>query len=131
MNDKIHESAGVENAEDKSIVVESDDESIGVNSESTGVSKANNMALIDEAITEAEQNTVEGTELFARNTDNDISKDTEEGEPWFNEVKVETEETWDEHVIHMDAQVLTRDNVYNLWRQGDRRTDYTHQCGFS
>ena len=46
MNDKIHESAGVENAEDKSIVVESDDESIGVNSESTGVSKAKTLPLI-------------------------------------------------------------------------------------
>ena len=69
------------------------------------------MALIEEAISEVEQDIVEGTELLAG-------------------IETETDDTRDENLIHPETQVQTEEHTYSLHRGGDRRMDYMHQRGF-
>ena len=62
--------------EDESTGVDRDDDkSTGVKSEITGVTKENdesdNMALLEEAIAEAERDIVEGAEILSGNSDKD------------------------------------------------------------
>ena len=106
-----NKSTGMANAGDKRTGVESDVESTGVKSERAGVTKSKNMTLIEEDISEAEENTAEGKYLLTGNTDSATGKDIEESDPQFDEVKVETEELRGKHVIHQDTQVPTANNV--------------------
>ena len=69
------------------------------------------MALIDEAMAEAERDIAERKELLA-------------------ETETETEDTWDENVIHPYLQVPTEEHTYNLRQRGNRQLDYTHRFGF-
>ena len=81
----------------KIIGVDSNNESTGIKSESgsTGATdKADEMAIIEEAIAESERDIAEGTELLAG-------------------TETETEDTWDENVIHPDFQVPTVEHTYN------------------
>ena len=101
---------GVRN-KDKSTGVDNDNESMGINSESrsTGATdKADKIALIEEAISEAERDIAEGTELLAG-------------------TESETEDTRDRNVIHPYLQVPTEEHTYNLRR---RRPDYINRYGF-
>ena len=65
------------------------------------------MALIEEAISEAEQDIAEGTELLTG-------------------TEAENEDTWDENVIHPYLQVPKEEHTYNLRRRGNWRPDYTY-----
>ena len=95
-------SAGVEN-DGKIIEVRHDDKTTGVNSDNesmesgiTGATEnADKMALIEESIAEAEQDIAEETDLLAG-------------------TKTETENTWNENLIHPDLQVPTVEHTYNL-----------------
>ena len=69
------------------------------------------MALIEEAISEAERGIAEGIELLSGN-------------------ETETEETRDENVIHTDLQVSTVEHTYNFWLRRNPRPDYTNRYGF-
>ena len=115
-------STGVENYgkttgvqyDNKTTGVESDNESTGVNSESvsTGATdKADEMALIEEAISEAGRDIAEWTELLAG-------------------TETETEDTRDKKMIHPDLHVLPVEQTYNLRRRRNTRTDYTNRYGF-
>ena len=79
---------------------------------STGATdKADKMALIEEAITEAERDIAEGTDLLAG---------TETG----------TEDTRNENVIHTYFQVTTVEHTYNLRQISNPWSDYTNRYGF-
>ena len=69
------------------------------------------MALIEEAITEAERDIAEGTDLLAG---------TETG----------TEDTRKENVIHPYLQVPTVEHTYNLRQRRNPRPGYTIRYGF-
>ena len=68
--------------------------------------KADEMALIEEAISGVERDIVEGTDILAG-------------------TKTETEDTRNENVIHPDLQVPTVEQTYNLRRRRNPRTEYT------
>ena len=116
--DNDTESIGVENDgeitgmqhNEKTTGVDSDKES----TESGGAGateKADEMALIEETIAEAEQDIAEETDLLAG-------------------TKTETENTWNENLIHPDLQVPTVEHTYNLWRRRNPQLDYTNRYGF-
>ena len=65
------------------------------------------MALIEEAISEAERGKVEGIELLAG-------------------TETETEDARDKNEIHPDLQVPAVEHTYNLRQRGNLRPDYTH-----
>ena len=69
------------------------------------------MALIEEAIAEAERYIVEGTELLAG-------------------TETKTEDTRDENVIHPDLQVPTVEHTYNLRRRSNPQPEYTNRYIF-
>ena len=71
------------------------------------------MALIEEAIAEAEQDIVEGAEILSGNSDKDGGEDAR-----------------DKNVIHPETQVPTTENEYNLQQQGNLHPDYSHHYGF-
>ena len=97
--------------------VRHDDEITGVhsNNESTGVKlesgstgttdKADEMALIGEAIEEAQQDIAEGADLLAG-------------------TETENEDTWNKNVIHPDSQVPTVEHTYNIRRGSNTRPHY-------
>ena len=58
------------------------------------------MALIEEAIAEEDRDITERTALLAG-------------------TEVETEDTWDKSVIHLDLQVPTEEHTYNLRQRGN------------
>ena len=62
--------------------------------------EANDMALIEEDIAEAERDIVEGTELLS-------------GE------NIKTDDKQDKHMMHPEDQLLTVENVYNLQQRGN------------
>ena len=62
------------------------------------------MALIKDAIVEAEQYIAEGTELLAG-------------------TEAKTEDTWDENVIHPDFKAPKEKHTYNLRRRENRQPD--------
>ena len=100
--------------DNKSTGVDSDNESIGVKSESISrgsTDKADEMALIEEAIAEAERDIAEGTDLLAG-------------------TETETEDARNENVIHPCLQVPTVEHTYNLRRRRNPRPDYTNRYGF-
>ena len=100
--------------DDKITGVDSDNDRTGIKSESGSMGatyKADEMALIEEAISEAERDIVEGTYLLAG-------------------TETKTEDTWDENVIHPYLQVPTVEHTYNLRRRRYPRPDYTNRCGF-
>ena len=79
---------------------------------STGATyEAAEMALIEEAISEAERNIAEGTDLLAG-------------------TETKTKNTRDENVIHLDLQVLTLEHTYNLRQGRNPRPEYTNRYGF-
>ena len=45
-------------------------------------------------------------------------------------IESKTEDTRDENVIHPDLQVPKEEHIYNLWKKGNRRPDYTHRYEF-
>ena len=95
---------------DKITGVDSDNES--AQSGSTGTTdEADKLALIEEAIAEAERDISEGTDLLAG---------TETG----------TEDARNENVIHPDLQVPRVKHTYNLRRRKHPRPDYTNRYGF-
>ena len=107
------ENTGVRH-DDESIGVDRDNESMGIKSESrsTGATdKAEEMALIEEAIAEVERDITEGTEILAG-------------------TEAETEDIWDKNVIHPDLQVPTEEHTHNLRRRGNWQLEYTHRYGF-
>ena len=73
--------------------------------------KADELALIGEAIVEAERGIAEATELLAG-------------------TETETEETRNENVIHPALQVPTVEHTYNLWQIKHPQPDYTNRYGF-
>ena len=90
--------------------VDSDNDSM--ESGSAGATeKVYEMALIEEAISEAEQDIAEWTDLIAGN-------------------KIETEDTRNENVIHPDLQVPTVEYTYNLRQRKYPRPEYTNRYGF-
>ena len=94
--------------------VDIDSESMGVKSESgsTGTTnEADEMALIEEAIAEAERGITEGTELLAG-------------------TETETEDTRGKNVIHPDFQVTKVEHTYNLRRSRNLRPEYTNRYVF-
>ena len=64
------------------------------------------MALIEEAVAKAEQYIAEGTELPAKNADEDNREDKR-----------------DENMIRHEAQVPTTQNVQNLRQRSNQRLD--------
>ena len=99
---KDNESTGVQN--DGEITgVRHNDKIIGVNSDNETPElvsmeanyKADELALIQEAITESEQDITEGTDILAG-------------------TETETEEAQNENVIHLTLQVPTVEHTYNL-----------------
>ena len=75
---------------------------------STGATnEADETEIIDEAIAEAEQDIVEGTDLLAG-------------------TETETEDIRNKNVIHPDLQVPTVEHTYNLQRRRNPRPDYTN-----
>ena len=68
--------------------------------------KADEMALVKEAIEEAERYIAEGTDLLAG-------------------IETETEDTRKENVIHTDLQVSTVEHTYNLRRRRNPWPEYT------
>ena len=114
-------STGVENDgkitgvqhDDKITVVDSDNERMGIKSESgiTGANdEADRMELIKEAVSEADRDIAEVTELLAGN-------------------EAETEYTRDENVIYTDSKVPTEEHTYNLQQRGNQQPDFTHRNG--
>ena len=73
--------------------------------------EADKLALIEEAISEAERDIVEATDLL-------------EG------TETETEEAQNENVIDPDLQVPTVEHTYNLQQIKNPRPDYTNRYGF-
>ena len=115
MNDD--ENTGVAIAKYESTGVDSNDENTRVKSENY---KESDMVLIDKDTTESELIIAEETELLARNANKETGKEIGEGE-------AEMEDAQDKQVIHPEAQVVTAENLYNIWRQENKRTDYTHR----
>ena len=90
--------------------VDSDNKSReSVNTEATD--EAGEMALIEEAIAEAERDIAEGVDLLAG-------------------TETKTEYTWNENAIHPDFQVPTVEHTYNLRQRSNPRPDYTNRYGF-
>ena len=108
-------SEGVEN-DGKIIEVRHDDKITGVDSDndsielvSTGVTdKADEIALIEEAIAEADRDISEGTDLLAR-------------------TETKTEDARNEKVIHPDLQVPIVEHTYNLRQIRNPRPEYTNR----
>ena len=73
--------------------------------------KAEEMALIEEAISEAERDIAEGDYLLAG-------------------TETKTEDTRNENVIHPDLQVPTVQYTYNLRRRINLPLEYTNRYGF-
>ena len=69
------------------------------------------MALIEEAISEAERYIAEGNDLLSG-------------------PETETDGAWNENVIHPDLQITTVEHTYNLRRRRNPRPDYTNGYGF-
>ena len=112
------ESTGVEN--DRKITgVCHNDEITGVDSDNKSTEsgstvapdEADEMALIEEVIAEAEQNILGGTYLLAG-------------------TETETEDTKNKNVIHIDLQVPTVEHTYNFRRIRNPRPEYTIRYGF-
>ena len=94
--------------------MDSDNDSMGVKSESgsTGATdEADEMALIEEAIAEADRDITKGTDLLAG-------------------TETETEDTQNKNVIHPDFLVPIVEHTYNLRRRSNLRPDYTNRYGF-
>ena len=99
--------------------VRHDNEITGVDSDnkrtesgSTGKNdEADELALIEEAIAEAERDIAEATDLLAG-------------------TETENEEAQNENLIHPALQVPTVEHTYNLWRRKNPRPDYTNRYGF-
>ena len=116
--DNDNESTGVDN-DGKITGVRHDNEITGVDSDnkrtesgSTGKNdEADELALIEEAIAEAERDIAEATDLL-------------EG------TETENDEARNENVIHPSLQVPTVEHAYNLWRRKHPRLDYTNRYGF-
>ena len=116
--ENVTESTGVEN-DRKTTGVRHDDKTTGVDSDnestesgSTGATdKEDGMALIEEAIAEAERDIAEGTDILAG-------------------TETETEDARNENMIHTDFQVPTVEHTYNFWRGRNPRPDYTNRYGF-
>ena len=90
--------------------VDSDNES--TESVSTGKNdEADELALIEEAIAEAERDIAEATDLLAG-------------------TETENEETRNENVIHPALQVPKVEHTYNLRRIKHPQPDYTNRYGF-
>ena len=76
---------------------------------STGeTDKADELALIEEAIIEAERDIAEAIDLLAR-------------------TETETEEARNENVIHPDLQVPTVEHTYNLHQRKHPQPHYTNR----
>ena len=73
--------------------------------------RADELALIEGAIAEAERDITEATDILAG-------------------TETETEEARNENVIHPDLQVPTVEHTYNLRRRKNPRPDYTSTYGF-
>ena len=94
----------------KTIVVDSNYKNM--ESGSTGATdEVDEMALIEEAVLEAERDITEGTDLLAG-------------------TETETEDARNENVIHPYLQVLTVEHTYNLRRRRNPRPDYTNRNRF-
>ena len=92
------------------IVVDSDNNS--TESVSTGkTDKVDELALVEEAIAEAELDIAEATDLIAG-------------------TETENEEARNENVIHPDLQVPTVEHTYNFLRRTHPQPDYTNRYGF-
>ena len=99
--------------------VRHDDEITGVysdnksaESEITGkTDEADELALIEEAIAEAEQDIAKAIDLLAG-------------------TETENEEKQNENVIHPALQVSRVEHTYNLWQRKHPRPDYTNRYGF-
>ena len=79
---------------------------------STGsTEEADELALIEEAISEAERDIAEATDLLAG-------------------TETENEEARNENVIHPALQVPTVEHTYNLRRRKNPRLEYTNRYGF-
>ena len=90
--------------------VDSDNES--TESGSTGKNdEADELALIEYAIAEAERDIAEATDLLAG-------------------TETENEETKNENVIHPDLHVSTVEHTYNLWRRKHPCPGYKNRYGF-
>ena len=72
--------------------------------------KADEISLIEEDISEADQDTAEGTELIAG-------------------TETKTEETRGENVMHPDLKVPAVEHTYNLRRRRNLRPEYTNIHG--
>ena len=116
--DNDNESTGVDNDgeitgvrhDNKIAGVDSDNES--TESGSTGKNEeADELALIEEAIAEAEQDIAEATDLLAG-------------------TEIENEETRNENLIHPALQVPTLEHTYNLRRRKHPRPYCTNRYGF-
>ena len=73
--------------------------------------ESDEMALIEEAISEVERDIAEGTDLLAG-------------------TETETEDAPNKNVIHPDLQVPTVEHTYNLRQRRNLRSDYTNRYGF-
>ena len=69
--------------------------------------EADEMALIDEAMSEADQDIAEGKELLSG-------------------TETETEDTQVQNMIHSDSQLPTVEHTYNLQRRRNMQPDYTN-----
>ena len=95
---------------DKITGVDSDNENMELVSKGA-TDKADEMALIEEAIAEEERDIAEGTDLLAG-------------------TETKTEDARNKNVIHPDLQVPTVEHTYKLRRRQNPRPDYTNSYGF-
>ena len=93
-------------------ITEVDSDNNSTESVRTGkTDKVDELALIEEAIAEAEQYTAEASDLLAG-------------------TETENEEARNENVIHPDLQVPTVEHTYNFRQRKNPRPDYINRYGF-